>query len=250
MANACPRIVMERTPQAIRIEADIPHPLCNRVIAYQGPLSGNGLDDIGGFADYYRARKCLFTWLTWPHDDDAAELTQALEAIGLEKVDEISGMSLSLTDWTYEAPSIPGFVIEPIRTPSEMNRFRDIVPSVFGLEGEAGEVFVQISEAAAFCENAVFRHYVGFLDGEPAAAVTAVHDGETIGIYNVATLEAYRRRGLGGALTAHALREGQAAGGRLAVLQASRMAKSVYQAIGFNDDIAIGVYLGQAISGA
>ncbi|WP_181907231.1 GNAT family N-acetyltransferase [Cohnella lupini] len=243
LANFSPRIVLGRTPQAIRIESDLAHPLYNRVVTYQGALSGNALDELGKLADDYRARKVPFTWLTWPQDDDVADLEQALEAIGLIKVEDMSGMSLSLTDWTYVAPAIPGFVIKQIRAPSEMKWFKDI-PSVFGLDGEAGDVFVQICEAAAFGENAVFRHYVGFLDGKPAAAVTAIQDGETIGIYNVATLEAYRRRGLGSAMTAHAVREGQAAGGRIAVLQASKMGNGVYQSIGFSDDIAIGVYLG------
>lgn len=244
MSNNSPRIDLERTQQVIRNESDISHPLYNRVIAYEGTLSGNALDDIGRVADYYRARSVPFTWLTWSQDDNVANITQALETIGLKKVDDMSGMSLSLTDWTYDAPAIPGLAIEPIRTPSEMNWFKDIVLPVFELKEEAGDVFVQVCEAAAFCENAVFRHYVGFMDGEPAAAVTAFHDGETIGIYNVATLEAYRRRGLGSALTAHALLEGQAAGGQLAVLQSSNMGKGVYQSIGFSDNIVIGVYLG------
>lgn len=244
MSLVSPRILMERTPQMIRHESDIIHPVYNSIIAYHGAVSEEALVDIRTIAEHYRIRRIPFTWLSWSHDANADDLTKALEENGLSKVDDITGMSLSLIDWSHEAPAIPGFVIKPIRTASEMFYFRDIVPPVFRLDGEAGDVLVQICEAAAFGENPKYRHYVGFLNGEPAAVATAVHEGDTIGIYNVATLDAYRRKGLGSALTVHALREGQAAGGRLAVLLASKLGANVYRAIGFKEETAIEVYLG------
>ncbi|SFJ70570.1 Acetyltransferase (GNAT) domain-containing protein [Paenibacillus sp. UNC496MF] len=244
MSGVCPRIVFERTPRAIRHQSDLPHPVYNRVLAYSGTSPEDVLDDVGRLSERYRARKVPFTWLTWPHDPGAASLAEALAAHGLDKVDEVSGMSLSLAGWTYEGPAIPGFTVRPIRTRAEMAWFREIVPDRFGFHGEAADVLVRINEAAAMGRHPAFRHYVGFADGRPAAAATAFRDGETIGIYNVATLDGYRRRGLGTALTAHALREGQAAGARLAVLQSSRMGEGVYRSLGFGADVAIGIYLG------
>ncbi|SFS62355.1 GNAT family N-acetyltransferase [Paenibacillus sp. BC26] len=239
------RIMVEQTRELMRYESDLTHPLYNSVIAYHQPLSDKDTkEDIERLINGYQARKVPFTWLTWSHDADHANLAQALAENGLKKVDSLSGMSVSLPDWTYISPAIHGLNIKPIRTRAEMNWFREIVLPVFGFEGEAGEALVQISEDAAFGENAAFRHYIGFMDGQPVAAATAIHDGDTIGIYNVATLEGYRRRGLGSALTAHAAREGQAAGGRVAVLLASKMGQGVYQAIGFEENVTIDVYLG------
>lgn len=244
MSQVSPCIVMERTPQMIRYESNLSHPLYNRVITYYGALYEGALDEIGSIAARYKTRKVPFTWLTWSHDSGVVELSHVLEANGLKKVDEILGMSLSLIDWTYDTQMIPGLDIKPIRTSTEMNWFRDIVPTVFEMDGEAGEVLVKISQAVAIRENPTFHHYIGFINGKPVAAVTAVHDRETIGIYNVSTVETYRRRGLGSALIIHALREGQAAGGRIAVLQASNMGEGVYLAIGFRVNVTIEVYLG------
>ncbi|MDR6551014.1 GNAT family N-acetyltransferase [Paenibacillus qinlingensis] len=244
MSRVSPHIVMERTPQMIRYESNLAHPLFNRVITYHGALSEDGIDEIGRIANDYIARKTPFTWLTWSHDANVEVLGHVLQAKGLNKVDEMSGMSLELRNWNYEKKVIPGFVIKPILSSSEMGWFRDIVPSVFEVNGEIGEVFGQISEDVALGENAAYRHYIGILDGQPVAALTAVHVGETIGIYNVATLEAYRRRGLGCALIFHALHEGQAEGRRLAVLLASTMGEGLYKSIGFNVDVTIEVYLG------
>ncbi|MGQ7888873.1 GNAT family N-acetyltransferase [Paenibacillus sp. MAH-36] len=232
------------TPQAIRYESDLPHSLFNRIITYKGLKSDGALNDIATIADHYQSSKRPFSWLIWSHDTEAVELASVLEEQGLKKSGQSPGMSLSLTDWTYEAPSIPNFEIKPIRTSSEFSWFKEIALPAFGLQGETGEVFMQVNESLALGEQAILRHFAGFLDGRPAGVVTAFQDGETIGIYNVATAGEYRRRGIGSALTAHAIREGQAAGGKLAVLQSSEMGVRVYRAMGFSEEVRIDFYMG------
>jgi predicted GNAT family acetyltransferase len=65
------------------------------------------------------------------------------------------------------------------------------------------------------------------------------HEGDC-GIYNVGTLEPYRRRGLATALTALHLRDAAARGCRTASLQATAMAEHAYAGVGFRD---LGLYL-------
>jgi predicted GNAT family acetyltransferase len=65
------------------------------------------------------------------------------------------------------------------------------------------------------------------------------HDGDC-GIYNVGTVEAYRRRGLATALTARMLRDAAARGCTTASVQATPMAEGVYASAGFRD---LGRYL-------
>jgi ribosomal protein S18 acetylase RimI-like enzyme len=60
------------------------------------------------------------------------------------------------------------------------------------------------------------------------------HDGDC-GIFNVVTLEAARRRGIGGALTGRLLRDAAARGATTASLQSTPMAEGVYAAAGFRD---------------
>jgi ribosomal protein S18 acetylase RimI-like enzyme len=73
------------------------------------------------------------------------------------------------------------------------------------------------------------------LDGENVAVGLAYdHDGDS-GVFNVTTVEAARRRGLGAALTVHLLIDAQARGCSTATLQSTPMAENVYTAIGFRD---------------
>jgi ribosomal protein S18 acetylase RimI-like enzyme len=65
------------------------------------------------------------------------------------------------------------------------------------------------------------------------------HEGDC-GIYNVTTLEAARRRGMGFSLTALMLHEARERGCVTASLQSTPMAEGLYSRVGFRD---LGRYL-------
>ncbi|HSS56877.1 MAG TPA: GNAT family N-acetyltransferase [Solirubrobacteraceae bacterium] len=67
-----------------------------------------------------------------------------------------------------------------------------------------------------------------------ATAIAFDHDGDC-GIYNMSTVEAARRRGLGTALTACHVHDAADRGCATASLQSTPMAERVYAAVGFRD---------------
>jgi ribosomal protein S18 acetylase RimI-like enzyme len=75
--------------------------------------------------------------------------------------------------------------------------------------------------------------YTGYIDGLPVASSALIASHRVAGVYNVATLPDYRRRGLGAAMTLHAVRRGAEQGCVMASLQASEMGRPVYEGIGF-----------------
>jgi ribosomal protein S18 acetylase RimI-like enzyme len=80
-----------------------------------------------------------------------------------------------------------------------------------------------------------FHILVARLGGENVATAMAFdHDGDC-GVFNVGTLEAARRRGLGTALTARHVHDAAARGCSTATLQSTAMAERVYAAVGFRD---------------
>ncbi len=76
-------------------------------------------------------------------------------------------------------------------------------------------------------------NYLGVVNGAPVGAALGFRKGTTIGVYNVATIPAARRRGYGAAMTRRAIADGVAAGCSVAILQASKMGRSIYEAMGF-----------------
>jgi ribosomal protein S18 acetylase RimI-like enzyme len=77
------------------------------------------------------------------------------------------------------------------------------------------------------------RFYLGYADGVPAATAVMVPTPPDAGIFAVSTDPAYRRRGLGRAVTVAGVRDAAAAGCDLVYLQASEMGYPLYEALGF-----------------
>jgi GNAT superfamily N-acetyltransferase len=75
--------------------------------------------------------------------------------------------------------------------------------------------------------------YTGYLDGVPVVAGLGARTGPTIGVYNIATVEAARRRGYGEAMTRRVIADGVVDGASAAILQSSTMGRKVYERLGF-----------------
>ena len=73
----------------------------------------------------------------------------------------------------------------------------------------------------------------GYIGDRLVATSFAVRSGPVVGIYGVHTDDAYRRRGIGTAITAEAIGAGARWGCVAAILQASEMGLPVYEAMGF-----------------
>ena len=77
------------------------------------------------------------------------------------------------------------------------------------------------------------RSYVGCIDGQPVATGAGVALDEGAMVLNVSTLAEHRRRGIGAAVTARALRDVRDAGVAYAFLFASPAGYGVYERLGF-----------------
>jgi GNAT superfamily N-acetyltransferase len=91
------------------------------------------------------------------------------------------------------------------------------------------------AELVSGIDAGAFQILVASLGGESVSTAIAFDHGTDCGIYNVGTLEAARRRGLGTALTAVHLHDALARGCQTASLQSTAMAERVYAAVGFRD---------------
>jgi GNAT superfamily N-acetyltransferase len=86
--------------------------------------------------------------------------------------------------------------------------------------------------------------YVRYTDGAPVSSGFSIRTGQTLGIYNIATVASARRRGYGAAMTARLAADGAAAGCDIATLQASEMGRPVYERLGFRMVNGRDVYAG------
>jgi len=87
-----------------------------------------------------------------------------------------------------------------------------------------------------------WRHYLGWLDGEPVATATVYLAAGVAGVYFVMTVPEARRRGIGAAITLAALQEARDSGSTHAVLGSSPAGRTVYESLGFRTYCTIELY--------
>ena len=92
-----------------------------------------------------------------------------------------------------------------------------------------------LADAVGYGEDAAWVRWAGLLDGRPVASSGMMVGGGVAGIYNVATAPEARRRGIGAAMTAEAVRAGIGRGLEVAVLGASDMGRGTYERMGFRE---------------
>ena len=88
-----------------------------------------------------------------------------------------------------------------------------------------------------------FMSYVAYVDGEPVATTSIVSGAGVIGVYNVATLPGFRRRGFGEAVMRQALAEVRKERGmERVILQSTPDGLGLYARMGFRTVARVAVY--------
>jgi hypothetical protein len=174
---------------------------------------------------YFDGHKLPFVVRLREGVDDAAE--HAAEACGLPYTDTVPGMIMAPI---VSGPATPGGLeVRAARDPSVLADHRTVIAASFGMPVEMVEQFVhdRVIDVPE-CE-----FYVGYLASVPfASSMLWITDG-TAGVWNVGCVPAQRKRGLGEAMTWHAVRRGGELGCSVANLQASEMGRPIYERMGF-----------------
>jgi GNAT superfamily N-acetyltransferase len=152
-------------------------------------------------------------YAAWVHESDKA-MRSDLERRGFTLDEVTRAMGMTLDDIRLPRPELE----LGAATWSEHWRIAEVHPGL--LSG---------------VDTAPFHILVAALRGENVATAIAFDHGTDCGIYNVGTLDAARRRGLGTALTTIHLHDALARGCHTASLQSTAMAERIYTAVGFRD---------------
>ena len=88
-----------------------------------------------------------------------------------------------------------------------------------------------------------FAAYVGYVDGEPVSTAATVIGGGAVGVYNVATMPAWRRGGYGEALMRYALEQARQQDGlSRTILQSTPQGFELYQRMGYRTVTSVAVF--------
>ena len=155
-------------------------------------------------------------YAAWVHEDDEG-MRAELSSRGYTVAESTRAMGMSLDDMPLSPPDVELGAADW----ADYVRYLRIFGVPAGLLGGV--------------DPGAFHLLFARLAGENVASALAFdHEGDC-GVFNVSTLEAARRRGLGTALTARHVHDAAERGCSTASLQSTAMAERVYAAVGFRD---------------
>lgn len=161
---------------------------------------------------------------------------------GFRHSDNVPGMTLH--PMPEPAASYP-IEIRPVDDAEGVAAFASIVGACFGF----GEVPARSLMSDHLLEAPDVRAWLGYVDGRPVATAMLIYERDIAGIWCIGTLDGYRGRGIGEAVTRRAIDEGTRMGCKLANLQASEMGRPVYERMGFREVSHYRTYLPEEIWG-
>lgn len=189
----------------------------------------------------FQGRQQLMTWWVMP-SSRPADLAQRLLARGLRYEWQDIGMAIDLQAINEDFMVPAGLTVETVRDEAGMQRWLTAFQRGFELDDQVLADYRDLVMSVPIAHHPVGPFYVGLLDGEPVATSALYCSAGVAGICEVCTAPAARRKGVGMAVTAVALREGRARGYRVGVLDASEMGTSMYQRLGFREYCRLDVY--------
>jgi GNAT superfamily N-acetyltransferase len=216
----------------------IPDSMFNGVLARR-PAQSDESATIQAAVDYFSARPVgEMSW--WLASQPGLEgWGDQLLAHGFHYTSGPPGMSLDLAH--LPAPALPeGLRIERVSTPEQLQVWVNIFLAGYGVPAEAAPGFFRLLDDLGYDQPA--RNYLGYIEDRPATTSSVYFGAGVAGIYCVATLPEFRRRGLGAAMTISPLHEARELGYQTAILQSSQMGYPVYQRIGFRTTCQVDYY--------
>lgn len=165
----------------------------------------------------------------------------ALEALLAERAYTVVLRRPAMTLHPAVLPPVaaPRVTVRSVESDADLAAFQAVQAEAFGLDQD---VTAELLPRRAL-ETPGVAFFLGWHDDVPCATSTLSLSEHGAGIVGVATLAAYRRRGLGRAVTAAAVRAGADSGADLAWLYPTPMARPLYEGLGFvaREDVQVWV---------
>jgi GNAT superfamily N-acetyltransferase len=171
-------------------------------------------------------------WLWWVGPDSDDRTATDLIRHGYREVGSMPVMAV-LLDSVRSAPPSAGLEIRRVTDAAALDEWVRCYTTAFGTKATRDEIARLESVRTGTPDT--FIRYSGYLDGQIVGTAALFATDDVAGVYVVSTLEGFRGRGIGTALTAAALRAGQHMGLTTGTLPARSMGVPVYERMGFRE---------------
>lgn len=218
-------------PGRVAYLTPVPHPLFNGAIVSAvhaglekfASVVGAALEEAGGQGLW---------WLSPPAV--AAGAVDRLVGVGLREAGAVPAMTVDLRSLP-RADNQPDLTIRQVESAEDRALWGELAARGTGFEEPAVRALAALEPCIPAERLDGQARLLAEYKGKPVASGALVISGDHAGAYAISTLPEFRRRGIGRAITLHALQLGAAGGARTGFLQSSPMGRPVYENMGFRE---------------
>ncbi len=218
-------------PGRVAYLTPVPHPLFNGAIVSTVHEGLENFARVVGAALAEAGGKGLW-WLAPPAV--AAGAADRLVAVGLREAGAVPAMTVDLRSLP-PADNQPDLTIRRVESAADRALWGELAARGTGFEEPAVRALAALEPRIPAERLDGQVRLLADYKGRAVATGALVTSGDHAGIYAVSTLPEFRRRGIGRAITLHALQLGAAGGARTGFLQSSPMGLQVYESLGFRE---------------
>jgi ribosomal protein S18 acetylase RimI-like enzyme len=215
----------------------LPHPFGNIVIVRK-PDSRRFGELLGELESWAAEAKVPVSVLLFPWAEREARTAQATSRKWIQIL-SMPSMWMKMDEVTPWEPPADGVEVRAVKSPEDLDHVCRVLEEGYPVPANVADYFMRGIDDAGQWPDSPLVNFLVTVDGEPAACSTVCVQDGVAGIYCVATIERFRRRGLGNLVTRAALEYAQSLGAAHALLHATEQGESVYRRIGFVEDCRI-----------
>lgn len=176
----------------------------------------------------------------WSWEDIAEEIKEK----GVCLAEENIGMYAVTSDLNISLEIPHNLTIKEVNSVLEVKQFGETISKMFGESEEAQyirEYYNRLSRTQLY-KNSSFKFYIGSLEDSIVSTGSAFYTQDSVGIYDIATLNEYRKKGIGTAMFNYILTDIKENYDGLCILQASEAGANIYKRSGFKPVCRISVF--------
>lgn len=200
-------------------------------------ISGGGnfvKDELIDAVGHFRLHNLDFcVWVST--ENLTSEVKTCFETLELTIQGQETGMVLDLENYT-PIKKAEHTNIENVNNEGQLRQYAGVIARNWNPADENVMRYYETTSTLYLNPKSGIMLFLYLHDGVPVAGVELFPgDDKVAGLYGLATLEAYRGRGIGFALMSHTLNVAKALGYRYVILQASEDGIGIYKKLGFRE---------------
>ncbi len=235
-----PEMKVEQTESYVFINSGYKTDTFNLVISKKFD-SEDGRLTIAKVCEEFNAARLPAAWWTCEEVRDAY-VSSTLEEQGFIEDEVDMGMVANLDDLPQDIQYPPNLKFRMANSFEEINEFGNIIASLFEPPDDFVLPFYQRVGELDNLENRPLRLLMAYVDNKPVCTSSIFLLRQTASLFDISTLQEYRNRGYGSAITHYTLSYAKKLGARFATLQAAPDGLNIYKRMGFKETCTFRIY--------